>query len=73
MTSLWLGMFEPQRQRRRCLMRQGRRQPSSLLVALAPYGQKQVDHKKHGFTLSLFINDLAGGGCALRNVQGGAL
>jgi hypothetical protein len=73
MTSLRLGIFEPQRQRRRCLMRQGRRQPSSCGVALAPYGQKQVDHKKPGFTLSLFINDLSGGGCTLRNVQGGAL
>jgi hypothetical protein len=43
-------------------MRPGRRHPPSCWVALAAYGQKQVDHKKPGFTLSWFINDLAGGG-----------
>ncbi len=73
MTSLRLGIFEPQHQRKRCLMRPGRRHPPSCWVALAAYGQKQVDHKKPGFTLLLFINDLAGGGCALQNVRGCAL
>ncbi len=68
-----LGIFEPQHQRKRCLMRPGRRHPPSCWVALAAYGQKQVDHKKPGFTLLLFINDLAGGGCALQNVRGCAL